>query len=62
MFQWEHFLNLSVYKLPWGQQKIGSELGTFEWWTSELLLDPSVFLILRLNNACSSLVFNLQIN
>ena len=38
------------------------ELGTFEWWISGLMLDPLFFLILRLNNACSPPVINLQIN
>ena len=41
---------------------IRSELGTFEWWISGLMLDPLFFLILRLDNACSPLVLNLQIN
>jgi len=39
-----------------------SELGTLEWWISGLILDPLFFLISRINNACSSLVINLQIN
>ena len=39
-----------------------SELGTFEWWISGLKLDPLFFVISRLNNACSPLVINLQIN
>ena len=38
-----------------------SELGTFEWWISGLMLDPLFFLILRLNNACSPHFNNLQI-
>ena len=38
------------------------ELETFEWWISGLMLDPLFFLISRLNNACSPLVINLQIN
>ena len=37
-------------------------LGTIEWWISELMLDPLLFLISRLNNACSLLVIDLQIN
>ena len=41
---------------------ISPELGTFEWWISGLMLDPLFFLISRLNNACSPLVINLQIN
>ena len=40
----------------------GSELGTFEWWITGLMLDPLFFLISRLNNACSPLYINLQIN
>ena len=39
-----------------------TELGTFEWWISELMLDPLFFLISRLNNACSLLYINFQIN
>ena len=42
--------------------RISSELGTFEWWISRLMLNPLFFLIARLNNACSYLVINLQIN
>ena len=42
------------------KQKV-SELGTFEWWTSGLMLDPLLFLISRFNSACSPLVINLQI-
>ena len=38
------------------------ELGTFDWWISGLMLDPLFFLISRLNNACSPLVINLEIN
>ena len=38
------------------------ELKTLEWWISGLMLNPLFFLILRLNNACSPLIFNLQIN
>ena len=37
-----------------------SELGTFDFWISGLMLDP--LFISRLNNACSPLVINLQIN
>ena len=39
-----------------------SELGTFEWWISGLMLDPLFLLISRLKNACSPLVINLKIN
>ena len=39
-----------------------SELGTFEWWISGLILDPIFILISRINNACSPHVINLQIN
>ena len=42
--------------------KLKPELGTFEWWISGLMLDPIFFLFSKLNNACSSLVVNLQIN
>ena len=38
------------------------ELGTFKLWISGLMLDPLFSLISRLNNACSPLVINLQIN
>ena len=38
------------------------ELETFEWWISGLMPDPLFFLISGLNNACSSLVINLQNN
>ena len=41
---------------------IRSELGTFEWSISGLMLDQLFFLIMRLNNTCSPLVINLQIN
>ena len=41
---------------------IFTELGTFEWWISGLMLDPLFFLISRLNFACSPHEFNLQIN
>ena len=37
-----------------------SELGTFDFWISGLMLDP--LFISRLNNACSPLVINLRIN
>ena len=37
-------------------------MGTFEWWISGLMFDPLFFLISRLNNACSPIVINLQIN
>ena len=36
-----------------------TELGTFEWWISGLMLDPLFFLISRLNDACSLLVIDL---
>ena len=39
-----------------------SELGTFDFWISGLMLNPLFFFISRLNNACSPLVINLQIN
>ena len=39
-----------------------SELGTFEWWISGLMLDPLFFLISKLTNACSSHIINIQIN
>jgi len=39
-----------------------TELGIFEWWITGLMLDPLFFLISRLNNACSPLYINLQIN
>ena len=39
-----------------------TELGTFEWWISGLILDLTFFLISRLNNACSPLDIYLQIN
>ena len=41
---------------------IHTELGTLEWWISGLMFDLIFFLISRLNNACSPVVFNLQIN
>ena len=41
---------------------IGPELGTFEWCILGLMVDPLFFFISRLNNACSPLVINLQIN
>ena len=41
---------------------MSAELGTLEWWISGLMLNPLFFLISRLNNACSSLVINLQID
>ena len=37
-------------------------LGTFKWWISGLMLKPLFFLISRLNNDCSPLAINLQIN
>jgi len=43
-----------------GLKVIPTELGTFEWWISGLMLDPLFFLLSRLNNACYSLVINLQ--
>ena len=39
-----------------------TELKTLEWWISGLMLNPLIFLISRLNIACSPLIFNLQIN
>ena len=39
---------------------IYSELGTFKWWISGLMLDPLFLLISRLNNACSPFVTNIQ--
>jgi len=39
-----------------------SELKTLEWWISGIMLNPLFFLISRLNIACSSQEFNLQIN
>ena len=39
-----------------------SELGTFEWWISGLMLDPLFFLISKLTNACSPHFINIQIN
>ena len=39
-----------------------TELGTFDFWISGLMLDPLFFLISRLNNNCSPLVINFQIN
>ena len=41
---------------------VHTELKTLEWWISGLMLNPLFFLISRLNIACSSLIFNLQIN
>ena len=41
---------------------IASELATFEWWISGLMLDPLFFLISRLNSACSPFIINLKIN
>jgi len=38
------------------------ELKTLEWWISKSMLDLLFFLISRLNNACSPLVINLQLN
>ena len=38
-----------------------TELKTFEWWISGLMLNPLLLLISRLNIACSPLIFNLQI-
>ena len=45
-----------------GSKFISSELGTFEWYISGLKLNLLSFLISRLNNACSPLVINPQIN
>ena len=39
-----------------------AQLRDFGWWISELRLDPLFLLISRLNNACSPLIINLQIN
>ena len=39
-----------------------TEPKTLEWWISRLMLDLLFFLISRLNNTCSALVINLQIN
>ena len=39
-----------------------TELRTFKWWISGLMLDPLFFLISRFKNACSPLVIYLQIN
>ena len=39
-----------------------SELGTFDFWISGLMLDPLFFFISRVNNACSPLVISLQSN
>ena len=36
------------------------ELKTLEWWISALMLNPNLFLISRLNMACSPHEFNLQ--
>ena len=48
-------------KLPL-QSLLLSELETLEWWISGLMLYRLFFFISRLNNACSPLVINLQIN
>ena len=53
------YLNFLTWIYP---TQTWSELGTFEWWISGLRLNPLFFLISRLNNACSPLVINLQIN
>ena len=61
----EIFIIMNVWILDSESQHtkiMTSELGTFEWWISGLRLDPLFFLISRLNNACSPLVINLQIN
>ena len=42
--------------------EVNPETGSFEWWTSGIMLDPLFFLISRLNMACSPHVINLQIN
>ena len=55
-------LNLLYETQPTQCKTIKPELGTFEWWISGLMHDPLFFLISRLNNACSPLVINLQIN
>jgi len=44
-------INLDIHH----SKVFSSEQGTFEWWISELMLDPLFFLISRLNNACSLL-------
>ena len=53
------FINRSGLRIS-HSKVFSSELGTFEWWISGLMLDPLFFLISRLNNACSPYVTNLQ--
>ena len=48
------------HQIKWQHKE--PELGTFEWCILGLMLDPLFFFISRLNNACSPLVINLQIN
>ena len=55
-------MGLDSHIKPCIQTRDYPELGTFEWWISGLRLDPLFLLISRLNNACSPLVINLQIN
>ena len=51
------YLNVQFFHI------LSPELKTnLEWWISGLMLNPLFFLISRLNNACSPLIFNLQIN
>ena len=47
--------NIWIFTKP-RLHKNAAELGTFEWWTSGLMLDPLFFLISRLNNAYISLI------
>ena len=58
----DHILQLILFLHKYMILK--TELGTFEWWISELMLDPLFFLISRLNKACSQslLYINFQIN
>ena len=44
------------------QRVPSSELGTLEWLISGILIYPLFFFISRLNNTCSRLVINVQIN
>ena len=52
-------VNLSHFKLKLFDL---TELKTLEWWISGLMLNPNIFLISRLNMACFSNKFNLQIS
>ena len=56
------FLRRVKITSPNQESVISTELKTLEWWISGLMLNPLFFLILRLNIACSPLIFNLQIN